>query len=159
MKITDDFSVFFPPFTRQNAESAKTELVETETPYPMLGNQSLFLSQIERTTEFEKGVLSLWFGKGDKAQPDSFEDDTGLAFVVKDKGLVVISGCAHAGIVNTVQYARKITGVDKVYAVMGGFHLSGPDQAPVIKPTIEALLKIDTAWIGPPIARVGMPRK
>lgn len=149
MKITEDFKVMFPPFTREKAETAGATLVETPAPYPMLDEQALFLSEIERTTEFEKGAPSLWFDKDGKAQQDTFEDDTALAFVVKDKGLVVISGCAHAGIVNTVRYARKTTGVEPVYAVMGGFHLSGPDQAAVIKPTIEALKEIDPAYIIP----------
>ena len=44
---------------------------------------------------------------------------------LKGKGLVVFTGCAHVGIVNTVKYAQKITGVSKVHAVMGGFHLTG----------------------------------
>jgi 7,8-dihydropterin-6-yl-methyl-4-(beta-D-ribofuranosyl)aminobenzene 5'-phosphate synthase len=149
MKITEDLKVFFPPFTRQNAEDAQVSLIETAAPYPMLDSQALFLSQIESTTEFEKGAPSLWYEKDGIEQPDTFEDDTALAFVVKDKGLVVLSGCAHSGIVNTVDYAKKITGVDEVYAVMGGFHLSGPDQAPVVRPTIEALTKIDPAWIVP----------
>ena len=149
MKITDDLKVFFPPFTRQDVKDANVSLIETATPYAMLDSQVLFLSQIERTTEFEKGAPSLWYEKDGVARPDTFEDDTALAFVVRDKGLVVLSGCAHSGIVNTVNYARKVTGVDEVYAVMGGFHLSGPDQAPVVKPTIESLTEIDPAWIVP----------
>ncbi len=149
MKITKDFRVFFPPFTRENVQKAGAELVETKIPFPMLDDQALFLGEIERSTEFEKGAPSLWYEKDGKAMQDTFEDDTAVAFVVKDKGLVLISGCAHAGIVNTVKYARKVTGIDQVYAVMGGFHLSGPDQEPVIRPTIEALLEIDPAWIVP----------
>jgi len=149
MKVTEDFKIMFPPFTQEKAESAGAAVVETPAPYSMLDDQALFLSEIDRTTEFEKGAPSLWFEKDGKAQQDTFEDDTALAFVVRDKGLVVLSGCAHAGIVNTVEYARKVTGVDSVYAVMGGFHLSGPDQAPVIKPTIEALKAIDPAYIIP----------
>ena len=149
MKVTEDFKVTFPAFTREKAESAGAAVVETPVPYSMLGDQALFLSEIERTTEFEKGALSLWFEKEGKARQDTFEDDTALAFVVRDRGLVVLSGCAHAGIVNTVEYAKKVTGVDSIYAVMGGFHLSGPDQAPVIRPTIEALKAIDPAYIIP----------
>ena len=149
MKVTEDFKIMFPPFTQEKAESAGAAVVTTPAPYSMLDDKALFLSEIDRTTEFEKGAPSLWFEKDGKAQQDTFEDDTALAFVVRDKGLVVLSGCAHAGIVNTVEYARKVTGVDSVYAVMGGFHLSGPDQAPVIKPTIEALKAIDPAYIIP----------
>jgi len=149
MKLTEDFKVMFPPFTREKAKSAGVTLTETAAPYPMLDGQALFLSEVERTTDFEKGAPSLWYEKDGAAMQDTFEDDTGLAFVVKDKGLVVLSGCAHAGIVNTVRHARKITGVEQVYAVMGGFHLSGPDQEPVIQPTIDALKEIEPAYIIP----------
>jgi 7,8-dihydropterin-6-yl-methyl-4-(beta-D-ribofuranosyl)aminobenzene 5'-phosphate synthase len=49
--------------------------------------------------------------------------------------LVVIGGCSHAGIINTVKYAQKVTGTPKVHAVLGGFHLTGPLMEPVIGPT------------------------
>ncbi len=45
---------------------------------------------------------------------------------MKGEGLVVIGGCSHAGIINTVRYGKKVTGSKTVYAVLGGFHLSGP---------------------------------
>ncbi|WP_319541217.1 MBL fold metallo-hydrolase [uncultured Pseudodesulfovibrio sp.] len=54
--------------------------------------------------------------------PDDIPDDTALACVT-NSGLVVISGCAHAGICNTVEQAKRITGVDTVRTVLGGFHL------------------------------------
>lgn len=149
MKLTEDFKVFFPSFTRQKAEAAGASVVEAPGPYPMLDGRAVFLSEIERTTGFEKGAPSLWFEKDGVAMQDTFEDDTALAFAVKGKGLVVLSGCAHSGIVNTVKYARRVTGIDRVYAVMGGFHLSGPDLEPVIEPTIEALKEIDPAFIIP----------
>ena len=57
---------------------------------------------------------------------DPFKDDLGIAVNVKDKRLVVTSGCAHAGIVNTVKHIQKVTGTNKVRAIMGGFHLTGP---------------------------------
>ncbi|MCF8112141.1 MAG: MBL fold metallo-hydrolase [Desulfobacteraceae bacterium] len=149
MKVTENFKVMFPPFTREKAKAAGVEITETSEPYSMLYGQVLFLSEIERTTEFEKGAPSLWYEKDGVPVQDSFEDDTGLAFVVRGKGLVVLSGCAHSGIVNTVRYAKKVTGVDQVYAVMGGFHLAGPDMESVIEPTIDALKKIDPACIIP----------
>ena len=58
-------------------------------------------------------------------------------FHVRDKGLVVLSGCAHSGIINTIDHARKVTGVEKVFAGMGGFHLTGPEFSPKIRLTIR----------------------
>lgn len=53
---------------------------------------------------------------------DFIPDDTAMAYV-SDKGLVVIAGCAHAGICNTIEQAKRVTGIDEVHTVLGGFHL------------------------------------
>jgi 7,8-dihydropterin-6-yl-methyl-4-(beta-D-ribofuranosyl)aminobenzene 5'-phosphate synthase len=63
--------------------------------------------------------------------------------------LVVLTGCAHSGIVNTVNYARKVTGVDPVHVIMGGFHLTGPAFEPILGKTITELKKINPAYIVP----------
>lgn len=49
-------------------------------------------------------------------------DETSIYINVKDKGLVILSGCGHAGIVNTIKHAQKLTGIKKIYAIIGGFH-------------------------------------
>jgi 7,8-dihydropterin-6-yl-methyl-4-(beta-D-ribofuranosyl)aminobenzene 5'-phosphate synthase len=51
-------------------------------------------------------------------------DDQAVVVHVQDKGLVVMTGCGHAGIVNIVRYAQKLTGINTVYAILGGFHLN-----------------------------------
>jgi 7,8-dihydropterin-6-yl-methyl-4-(beta-D-ribofuranosyl)aminobenzene 5'-phosphate synthase len=80
---------------------------------------------------------------------------------------VIISGCAHAGIVNTVLYARQITGVTEVYAIMGGFHLAGKECEPRVRPTVEMLRKLSpeiavpsycTGWRGQNAIFEAMPR-
>ena len=149
MKISEELKFQFPPFTRENAAKAGLNVVETTTPYPMLGGEALFLGEIARTTDFEKGAATLWFEKDGKESQDTFEDDTGLVFMIKGKGLVILTGCAHSGIINTVRYAREVTGEQNILAVMGGFHLSGPEMAPVIQPTIDALKEIDPDYIIP----------
>ncbi len=58
---------------------------------------------------------------------------------IAGRGLLVLTGCGHAGVVNIVRYARALTGVEQVYAVVGGFHLTGALFEPVIAPTVEAL--------------------
>ncbi len=68
---------------------------------------------------------------------------------VKGKGLVVLTGCSHAGVVNTVRHAMKTTGVEKVYAVMGGFHLSGPLFEPIIERTTEELKALNPLYVVP----------
>jgi 7,8-dihydropterin-6-yl-methyl-4-(beta-D-ribofuranosyl)aminobenzene 5'-phosphate synthase len=84
-----------------------------------------------------------------KIEYDPILDDQGIVIHVKGKGLVVVSGCAHAGIINTIYHARNISEVNNVYAVLGGFHLSGPLFEPIISRTIEELKKIDPQIIVP----------
>lgn len=51
-----------------------------------------------------------------------FKDETAIYINIKDKGLVILTGCGHCGILNTIKHAQKLTGIDKIYAVIGGFH-------------------------------------
>ena len=80
---------------------------------------------------------------------DPIEDDTAIVANVKGKGLVILSGCAHAGIINTVRYAQEVTGVDQLYVVMGGFHLTGKDFESTIEPTVEALKDLNPNYVVP----------
>jgi 7,8-dihydropterin-6-yl-methyl-4-(beta-D-ribofuranosyl)aminobenzene 5'-phosphate synthase len=68
---------------------------------------------------------------------------------VRNKGLVVLTGCGHSGIVNVVRYARKVTGISEVYAVIGGFHLGGPAFEPIVPVTVEALASFDPGVLVP----------
>lgn len=82
----------------------------------------VMLGEIEHTLDFESAWPSGRKVVDGELVPDTLADDTALAYT-SSRGLVVISGCAHAGICNTVEQARRITGVDTVHAVIGGFHL------------------------------------
>lgn len=108
----------------------------------------LLTGEIERTTAFEKGSSHLEVYHQTWGM-DLFRDDQSLILHLAGKGLVILSGCAHAGIINSIQYARKITGVDQVHAVLGGFHLSGPYYESMIQPTCEALQEINPRWVIP----------
>lgn len=90
-----------------------------------LSDSVLFLGEIERTLPFEGKSFPMLDREG-RVYP--CPEDTGLA-IRTGAGLVVISGCAHSGICNTVEYAKKLTGETRVAAVMGGFHLLTVDEA------------------------------
>jgi 7,8-dihydropterin-6-yl-methyl-4-(beta-D-ribofuranosyl)aminobenzene 5'-phosphate synthase len=109
----------------------------------------LVLGEVERVTGFEKGFPWAEAEVNGTWMKDPFPDDRGVAIKVKDKGLVVIGGCSHAGIINTVRHAQNISGADRVHAVIGGFHLTGPIFDPIIKPTIEEMKKIAPQYIVP----------
>ena len=92
-----------------------------------------FLGEIPRITDFESKTTPFILENG---EPDFVLDDSALAMVVDD-GLYVLTGCGHAGVVNTIEYAKKVTGVNKVKGVMGGFHLKTQNHQ--TKMTIEYL--------------------
>jgi len=128
---------------------AGAKVVKITEPCPLFGNLVVATSEIPRRTEFEQGFPAHYAEIDGKLQPDPLiRDDQSLVMNVKGKSLVIISGCAHAGIINTVLYAKEITGVDKVYALMGGFHLSFPNES-IIDPTVEELKKIRPTFIIP----------
>ena len=112
--------------TRKEIEKAGVRLRETKEPLPLLDGDVLYLGEIYRQTEFEKGMPNAFFMDKGIETWDPIEEDTGIAINIKGRGLVVLTGCAHSGIVNTVNYARTVTGVNPVHVIMGGFHLAGP---------------------------------
>ncbi len=106
--------------------------------------------QVERTTEFEKGLTNQQAEIDGAWQPDPWVyDDQAIVIHVRNKGLVVITGCGHAGVINILRQARSQSGVEQVYAVLGGFHLTGKLFEPIIPQTVEALQQINPAVIVP----------
>ena len=130
-------------------QKSNVQVVKTKKPHSLASGAVFSLGEVERTTDFEKGMPNALIERQGKFEPDSILDDHGLVMNIKGKGLVVITGCAHSGVVNTVEYARKITGVHKVYAIMGGFHLTGPEFKQLTERTIDELQKINPTMIVP----------
>jgi 7,8-dihydropterin-6-yl-methyl-4-(beta-D-ribofuranosyl)aminobenzene 5'-phosphate synthase len=149
LKFASDFKARFPEVTRKEIEEAGVRLRETKDPLPLLDGDVLYLGEIHRQTEFEKGMPNAFFVDKGIETWDPIEEDTGIAINLKGRGLVVLTGCAHSGIVNTVNYARKVTGVDPVHVIMGGFHLTGPAFEPILGKTIAELKRINPAYIVP----------
>ncbi len=149
VRLSDSLRVDMPPFTREQAATAGVAVIETRDPYQLLDGHLLFLGEIPRRTEFERGMPNARYEENGEEKWDPIEDDTGITVHVRDKGLVVLSGCSHSGIVNTVNHARAVTGIETVYAVMGGFHLTGPALAAAIEPTTRALQGIAPRYVVP----------
>jgi 7,8-dihydropterin-6-yl-methyl-4-(beta-D-ribofuranosyl)aminobenzene 5'-phosphate synthase len=126
---------------RKEIEDRGGQIRETAAPTLICENMILVSGEVERTTSFERGMPHAVMEKDGKLEKDPIRDDQALFLLLKGKGLVVIGGCSHAGIVNTVRYGKKITGAQKVHAVLGGFHLAGPLFEPIIDDTIDALKK------------------
>jgi len=149
LKFGEELKIHFPEFTREMVKQAGLSALETEKPCLLLEDTILFLGEIPRTTDFETGWPLPHCRQDGKEVWDALEDDTSIVMHLKNKGLVILSGCAHAGIINTVHYTMKVAGTNKIHAVMGGFHLSGPFFEPIIDRTTQELKKINPAYIIP----------
>ena len=88
--------------------------------------------EIPMETDFEEIEPIFFSGKSGSEVPDTIIDDRSLILDTK-KGLVVIFGCAHRGVINTLKYATKLTGIKNVHAILGGIHLMSADQAKLKK--------------------------
>ncbi|MBN1107486.1 MAG: MBL fold metallo-hydrolase [Bacteroidales bacterium] len=98
-------------------------LITAEEPY-RISEGSWFLGYIPRITDFESQRTTFIFKDG---SPDFVDDDSAMALML-DEGLFIVTGCGHAGIVNTIEHALKVTGGNKIAGVMGGFHLKTDDR-------------------------------
>jgi len=133
----------YPEFPIKKS-SRFAKLIITKKPSLFLDNMLLITGEIPRETNFEKGYQQHRILKNGLWQPDvEILDDRALIINLKNKGLVIFSGCAHSGIINTLKYAIKITGISKIYAVIGGFHLSGKNTEQRIKKTIQEIQSIN----------------
>ena len=124
---------------REELQEQGVDIVESRMPASLAENMILVTGEVERTTAFEKGFPAAMMEQKGEMVPDPISDDQSLVVNLKGKGLVAISGCAHSGIINTVRYSQKLTGLETVHAVIGGFHLSGPLFEPIIGDTIAAM--------------------
>lgn len=124
--------------------------VETEKPCLIADGLVLITGEIQRITPFETGYLQHRAFVNGRWEPDPcIWDERALVINVKRRGLVILSGCSHAGIVNTVLHAQRLTGLEKVYAVLGGLHLAGKESEGRIYRTVEELRKINPQIIVP----------
>jgi 7,8-dihydropterin-6-yl-methyl-4-(beta-D-ribofuranosyl)aminobenzene 5'-phosphate synthase len=129
-----------PSTSRSALEGAGFDIVEQQQPSFLLDGSLLVTGEVDRTTEFERGFPVHEAHRDGRWQPDPLIlDDQALVASVRGRGLVVLTGCGHSGIVNILRYVRKLTGEDHIHAVIGGFHLSGPLFEKVIAPTCDAL--------------------
>jgi 7,8-dihydropterin-6-yl-methyl-4-(beta-D-ribofuranosyl)aminobenzene 5'-phosphate synthase len=108
---------------KEDIETLGLRIVEVKTPTEIIPG-AYFTGNIERVTAYEKVPPTLLVKRGETLEQDTFRGEQALFFNVKGKGIVVVTACAHVGMVNTVRQAQKIAGTDKVHAIIGGFHLA-----------------------------------
>jgi 7,8-dihydropterin-6-yl-methyl-4-(beta-D-ribofuranosyl)aminobenzene 5'-phosphate synthase len=148
--LPDDHEIDLPPPSRSDLDAEGVQVLEERGRSLLLDGRVLITGQIDRVTPFERGLPQSYAEVDGQWQPDPWiHDDQAIVIHLRDKGLVVLTGCGHAGVINSLLHAASATGVPDVYAVIGGFHLTGTAFEPVIGPTLQALQEIGPQVIVP----------
>ena len=132
---------------KEDIEAIGLKVVEVKTPFEIIPG-AYFTGNIERVTSYEKVPTNFQIKRGEKLEHDTFPGEQALFFNVKGKGLVVLTACAHAGIVNTVKRAQKVANTEKVQAIMGGFHLINA-KPEIIQNTVADIKAMKPDYIMP----------
>jgi 7,8-dihydropterin-6-yl-methyl-4-(beta-D-ribofuranosyl)aminobenzene 5'-phosphate synthase len=137
-----------PPIA--DLQGGNINMISTAGPTLLADNAILVSGEIARTTDFEKGFPNHCIERGGVWENDPLiRDDQCIVVNVRGQGLVIVTGCGHAGIINTIRHARALTGVQRVFAVIGGLHLSGGPFEKIIPETIAELKEIGPKYIMP----------
>jgi 7,8-dihydropterin-6-yl-methyl-4-(beta-D-ribofuranosyl)aminobenzene 5'-phosphate synthase len=139
-----------PSLRRSSLEAEGFEVVERRQPSLLLDHSVLITGEVDRTSDFETGMPFHEAHGDDGWEPDPLIlDDQALIINVRGRGLVVLTGCGHAGAVNICRYAMRLTGTAHLHGLFGGFHLTGPAFEPIIEPTVAALRDLSPDVIVP----------
>jgi 7,8-dihydropterin-6-yl-methyl-4-(beta-D-ribofuranosyl)aminobenzene 5'-phosphate synthase len=133
------------PFHRSELESLGAKFILSEKP-AIIDDSIMTTGEVAMTTSFEEIDDMLLVKKDSVLQPDQVMDDQGL-IIKTEAGLIVILGCAHRGMINTLYHARQLTGEDKIYAVMGGSHLMNASEKRM-EQTVAALRDLGVQKLG-----------
>jgi 7,8-dihydropterin-6-yl-methyl-4-(beta-D-ribofuranosyl)aminobenzene 5'-phosphate synthase len=140
-----------PTLSKAALEREGLTVIERREPSLLVDRCVLITGEVDRTTEFEHGMPpthQAWTGS--EWLPDRLVlDDQALVVHLRGKGLVVLTGCGHAGAINIVRHAQRLTAVPGLHALIGGLHLGGPAFEPIIGPTVSALSDLDPALLVP----------
>lgn len=133
-----------PTLSKRTLAAEGLLVLERRVPSLLVDGSVLITGEIDRTTEFERGMPpshQAWNGAEWLHDPKVI-DEQALVVHVRGRGLVVLTGCGHAGVVNIVRHAQRLTGVGRLAALIGGLHLGGPAFEPIIPPTVAALTEL-----------------
>jgi 7,8-dihydropterin-6-yl-methyl-4-(beta-D-ribofuranosyl)aminobenzene 5'-phosphate synthase len=139
-----------PPPSRADIEAEGLQLVEERGQTLLLDDTVLVSGQVERVTEFEQGFPIHYVRSAGGWEPDPMIwDDQNVIVDVKDQGLVIVSGCSHAGAVNVLRNAQRLTGKHGIGGFIGGCHLTGGIFEPIIEPTVESFSEANLGRVLP----------
>ena len=134
----------WPTLSKHALTGEGFDVIERRQPSLLVDGSILITGEVDRTTDFEHGMPPAhqhWTGTTWEPDP-LILDDQALVANVRGKGLVIVTGCGHAGAVNIVRHAQRLTGVPRLHALLGGLHLGGAFFTPSIGPTVHALTEL-----------------
>jgi 7,8-dihydropterin-6-yl-methyl-4-(beta-D-ribofuranosyl)aminobenzene 5'-phosphate synthase len=151
VKFQDGRTIELPAPRRSLLTAAGYEVIEKNSHSSWISDRLLVTGEIPRTNNFEKGFPNHYseVDDGDMEADPLIIDDQAIIMNVRNKGLVILTGCGHAGIINTLNYAKELAGEDRIYSVIGGMHLSGGLFEPIISRTVDELQKLKPAYVVP----------
>ena len=139
-----------PTTSRRALQEAGFDIIEEGQPSFLFGRSVLITGEVARTTGYEPGLPTQQAWLGGRWEPDPLVlDDQALIVNVRGRGLVVITGCGHAGVVNIARYALRLCGGVPLYALLGGFHLNGPAFEPLIPRVLTDLAELKPGVLVP----------
>jgi 7,8-dihydropterin-6-yl-methyl-4-(beta-D-ribofuranosyl)aminobenzene 5'-phosphate synthase len=123
--------------TKENIRQHGGHLLLTDKPLNIMKGV-ISTGEVERSTDFENKGINTFNIRENRISHDDLIDDLSIIINIRNKGILVISGCSHAGIINILKHTVKITGIKDVYGVVGGLHLLNSSDL-IIDKTIESL--------------------
>jgi 7,8-dihydropterin-6-yl-methyl-4-(beta-D-ribofuranosyl)aminobenzene 5'-phosphate synthase len=142
--------VRLPPPSRGDLEREGVQLIEERSETLLLDGSLLVSGQVERVTPFEKGFPVHYARSNGGWEPDPLIwDDQNVIVNVQGKGLVIVSGCSHAGAVNVVRNAQRLTGERRIAGFVGGLHLTGGLFEAIIDDTVDELTAAEVGRVLP----------
>jgi 7,8-dihydropterin-6-yl-methyl-4-(beta-D-ribofuranosyl)aminobenzene 5'-phosphate synthase len=146
MSVTPTKTIDMDRLDRKMIEKSRKVVIASRP--EVVAGVALSSGEIARHTDYEKVPVMFKMEKNGVQVPDLLTHEQALIFNVKGKGLVIITSCAHSGVINTIEHARAITGEKRVLAVIGGMHLTSASDD-VINKTVQALEVIHPAYLAP----------
>jgi len=131
--------------SRENIEAAGGILYLTKDPVQIMPGL-MTTGEVARVTDFEEVDMSLFTVIEGEIKSDTMLDDISVAANVKEKGIVVVTGCGHAGIINILRHIRSLKNEQKIHGIIGGFHLVEASETRILK-TVQGLKEFEPDWI------------
>lgn len=148
--LPDGYEIGLPAPRISDLRQENIEVIEEPGPSTLVHNMVLVSGEVARTEDFEKGFPIHHAQRGKVWEPDQLIMDDQCAVVnVRGNGLVIVTGCGHAGIINIIRNAQLMTGVERIHGVIGGFHLTGGLFESNIPITVAALQHIGPRYLVP----------